>query len=50
MRLRGPGDIFGIRQSGDILFSVGDIYQDSELIMQAKEDVELLGVLVESNN
>lgn len=40
MELRGPGDIFGIRQSGDIIFSIGDIYQDSELIMWAKEDVE----------
>ena len=40
MELRGPGDIFGIRQSGDIIFSIGDIYQDSELIMWAKEDAE----------
>ena len=39
MELRGPGDIFGIRQSGDIIFKIGDIYQDSELIMWAKEDV-----------
>ncbi|MCR4596652.1 MAG: ATP-dependent DNA helicase RecG [Lachnospiraceae bacterium] len=38
MRLRGPGDIFGIRQSGDVIFNIGDIYQDSELIMWAKED------------
>ena len=41
MRLRGPGDIFGIRQSGDVIFNIGDIYQDSELIMWAKEDVGL---------
>jgi RecG-like helicase len=39
MRLRGPGDIFGIRQSGDVIFNIGDIYQDSELILWAKEDV-----------
>ena len=38
MRLRGPGDIFGIRQSGDVIFNIGDIYQDSELIMWARED------------
>ena len=41
MRLRGPGDIFGIRQSGDVIFNIGDIYQDSELIMWAKEDAGL---------
>jgi len=38
MKLRGPGDIFGIRQSGDVIFDIGDIYQDSELILWAKED------------
>ncbi len=32
---RGPGDIFGIRQSGDLNFNIGDIYQDSELIKLA---------------
>ncbi len=40
MKLRGPGDIFGIRQSGDVLFKIGDIYQDAELIMWAKEDID----------
>ena len=44
MRLRGPGDIFGIRQSGDVIFNIGDIYQDSELILWAKEDVGQVGV------
>ncbi len=39
MELRGPGDIFGIRQSGDVIFRIGDIYQDSELITWAREDV-----------
>lgn len=42
MQLRGPGDIFGIRQSGDMSFIIGDIYQDSELIINAAEDVRLL--------
>ena len=40
MKLRGPGDIFGIRQSGDVIFKIGDIYQDAELIMWAKEDID----------
>lgn len=37
MRLRGPGDIFGIRQSGVLEFQLGDIYQDSELLKLASE-------------
>lgn len=42
MQLRGPGDIFGIRQSGDISFDIGDIYQDHELITWAHEDVKYI--------
>ena len=34
MRLRGPGDIFGIRQSGEFAFRVGDIYTDSEILLE----------------
>ena len=34
MRLRGPGDIFGIRQSGDFVFQVGDIYNDSDILLK----------------
>lgn len=34
MRLRGPGDIFGIRQSGEFAFQIGDIYSDSEILLQ----------------
>ena len=34
MRLRGPGDIFGIRQSGEFVFRIGDIYSDSEILLQ----------------
>lgn len=37
MRLRGPGDIFGIRQSGEFVFEIGDIYQDSELLFQTAD-------------
>ncbi|OON87212.1 ATP-dependent DNA helicase RecG [Oribacterium sp. C9] len=38
LRLRGPGDIFGIRQSGALDFSIADIYQDKELLKKASED------------
>lgn len=34
MRLRGPGDIFGIRQSGEFAFQIGDIYSDSDILLQ----------------
>ena len=34
MRLRGPGDIFGIRQSGEFVILIGDIYSDSEILLQ----------------
>ena len=39
LRLRGPGDFFGIRQSGEFNFQVGDIYNDQEMLRSAKEAV-----------
>jgi ATP-dependent DNA helicase RecG len=36
MRLRGPGDLFGIRQSGQFQFSLGDIYQDAAILQEAQ--------------
>ena len=35
LKLRGPGDLFGVRQSGVMDFRIGDIYQDSELLFKA---------------
>ena len=35
LKLRGPGDFFGIRQSGDFNFKVADIYRDGELLKKA---------------
>jgi len=37
LRLRGPGDLFGIRQSGLMNFRLGDIYQDSAVLHMANE-------------
>ncbi len=37
MKLRGPGDMFGLRQSGSLEFALGDIYTDSGVLMQASE-------------
>ncbi len=43
LKLRGPGDFFGIRQSGDLAFSLADIYQDADVMKQAADEVgELL--------
>ncbi len=35
LRLRGPGDLFGVRQSGLMDFKIGDIYKDSNVLRQA---------------
>lgn len=40
LKLRGPGDFFGIRQSGDMEFSLADIYTDANILKQASEAVE----------
>ena len=37
LKLRGPGDLFGIRQSGDMEFRIGDIYNDSAILKSASE-------------
>ena len=37
LTLRGPGDLFGIRQSGDLRFVLGDIYQDAAILQQASD-------------
>ncbi len=37
LKLRGPGDIFGIRQSGDFAFRIGDIYTDAALLKEAAD-------------
>lgn len=42
LRLRGPGDLFGIRQSGILDFKLGDIYQDARLLQMANEAADEL--------
>ncbi|MBO4873220.1 MAG: ATP-dependent DNA helicase RecG [Lachnospiraceae bacterium] len=50
LRLRGPGDLFGIRQSGEMHFRLGDIYTDHAILLKAaaaasgilQEDPQLL--------
>ena len=40
LKLRGPGDLFGIRQSGEFSFRIGDIYTDSGLLKLASSAVD----------
>ena len=37
-KTRGSGDLFGIRQSGDMAFQIADIKADFDLLLKAKED------------
>ena len=37
LKLRGPGDLFGIRQSGLMEFKIGDIYNDAGILKNASE-------------
>ncbi len=42
LKLRGPGDFFGIRQSGDMDFRLADVYQDADVLSLASEEVKRL--------
>ncbi|MGN0291184.1 MAG: ATP-dependent DNA helicase RecG [Lachnospiraceae bacterium] len=42
LKLRGQGDFFGVRQSGEMEFAVGDIFADANLLQEASEDVKML--------
>lgn len=37
LKLRGPGDFFGVRQSGDFDFGIADIYTDAKVLKSASE-------------
>lgn len=37
LKLRGPGDLFGVRQSGEMGFRLADIYEDAEILTMASE-------------
>lgn len=39
LKLRGPGELFGQRQSGELHFAIADIFRDSALLKKAAEDV-----------
>ncbi|MDO5418227.1 MAG: ATP-dependent DNA helicase RecG [Lachnospiraceae bacterium] len=42
LKLRGPGDIFGMRQSGELEFKLADIFTDANLLKTVSEEVNHL--------
>lgn len=42
LKLRGPGDFFGVRQSGDMLFHLGDIYNNADILKTANNAIAYL--------
>ncbi len=38
LKLRGHGDLFGVRQSGDMSFKLANITKDYDLLLKAKDD------------
>lgn len=42
LKLRGPGDLLGIRQSGLMEFKIGDVFTDVSILQSACEAAELL--------
>ncbi len=37
LKTRGPGELFGVRQSGEFAFSVADVFADADLLAEASE-------------
>ena len=42
LRLRGPGDVFGLRQIGDLEFRLADIFTDADVLKRASQEVSRL--------
>lgn len=42
LKLRGPGDLFGLRQSGLLEFKIGDVFTDAGILKAASEEVAKL--------
>ncbi len=40
LKLRGPGDFFGMRQSGDLEFRLADIFTDADLLKTVAREVD----------
>ena len=40
LKMRGPGDLFGLNQSGELTFALGDIYNDYLVLQTARKVLE----------
>lgn len=47
LKLRGPGDFFGIRQSGDALFELADIYNHADMLQLAQDMLKKYGKTIQ---
>lgn len=43
LKLRGPGEFFGLRQSGELEFKIADIYDDAEVIKLVSRAINKYG-------
>lgn len=50
LKLRGPGDFFGIRQSGDALFVLADIYNHADMLQLAQDMLVKYGKTMPPSN
>jgi ATP-dependent DNA helicase RecG len=41
-KLRGSGDLFGTKQSGDMNFKIANLTKDYNILLQAKEDSDII--------
>jgi ATP-dependent DNA helicase RecG len=42
LQLRGPGEVLGTRQTGDMQFKMADLLRDAELLPQVKPCAQIL--------
>jgi len=42
LELRGPGEVFGVRQTGEVLFKVADLMRDNALLDSVQQTAELV--------
>ncbi len=42
LQLRGPGELFGVRQSGEFAFEIADVFADAQELSEASDAVEAL--------
>ena len=38
--MRGSGDLFGVKQSGDMNFKIADLKKDYKILLKANEDAK----------